>query len=184
MLIVWILVSVVIAAVVWLGFWILITFLVGRSERQKHFIAGSMPIVAPDGFYKGLAYLLGNRPVPWLGKSFEQENQKGFNIFTPKGALLLKVLTPFYKLFRVNSDGNTDAYYFKTSVSQGFRDKQIDTFKLDYDAAENPFLIRIILDEIVEVRPQEFLGKVHMKVFPGYYATIGFFGLKQAETRV
>jgi hypothetical protein len=52
-------------------------------------------------------------------------------------------------------------------------------FKLDYDSPENPFLIRIILDEMVEVAPGEFLGKVHMKVFPGYYATIGFFGLRK-----
>ena len=56
---------------------------------------------------------------------------------------------------------------------------QIDTFKLDYASPENPFLIGIILDEIVETAPQEYLGKVHMKVVPGYYATIGFFGLRK-----
>lgn len=179
MLVVWILVGVAIAVVAWLGLWMLVTFLVGQSERQKEFVAGSAPSEPPAGFYRGSAYLLGNRPVPWLGKSFESENKKGFNIFTPTGVSLLKVLTPLYKLFRLNADGNTDAYYFATSTGQGFRDKQIDTFKLDYDSAENPFLIRIILDEIVEVAPQEFLGKVHMKVFPGYYATIGYFGLKK-----
>jgi hypothetical protein len=178
-MVVWMLVSVAIALVAWLGLWMLITFLVGRSARQAQFVAGSAPSEAPDGFYRGSAYLLGNGPVPWLGKSFESGNQKGFNIFTPQGASLLKVMTPFYRLFRKNADGNTDAYYFKTSVSQGFRDKEIDTFKLDYDSPENPFLIRIILDEIVESGPREFLGKVHMKVFPGYYATIGFFGLRK-----
>jgi hypothetical protein len=179
MFIVWILLWLVIAILVWLGFWMLMTFLVGQSARQKQFVEGKLPSVAPDGFYKGSAYLLGNGPVPWLGKSFEAANNVGFNIFTPKGASLLKVMTPFYKLFRKNADGNTDAYYFKTSTSEGFRDKEIDTFKLDYDSPENPFLIRIILDEIVETVPQEYLGKVHMKVFPGYYATIGFFGLRK-----
>jgi hypothetical protein len=182
MMIVWIAVPLVAAVVIWLAFFILLTFVSGKSHRQVAFVAGKLPDSAPDGFYTGSAYLFGNRPVPWLGKSFERENQRGFNIFTPTGASLLKILTPFYKLFRINADGNTDAYYFKTSVSEGFRDKQIHTFKLDYDSPENPFLIRIILDEIVEVAPQEFLGKVHMKVFPGYYATIGFFGLK-ADTR-
>jgi hypothetical protein len=179
MLIVWILLWVVIALLVWLGFWMLITFLAGQSARQKQFVEGKLPQPAPDGFYKGSAYMLGNGPVPWLGKSFEAANNVGFNIFTPGGASLLKIMTPFYKLFRKNSDGNTDAYYFKTSASPGFRDKEIDTFKLDYDRSENPFLIRIILDEIVETAPQEYLGKVHMKVFPGYYATIGFFGLRK-----
>lgn len=179
MLVIWILISVVIAVVLWLGFWMLLTFLVGQSERQKQFVGGSAPSVAPDGFYNGSAYLLGNRPVPWLGKSFESENQKGFNIFTPRGASLLKIMTPLYKLFRLNKDGNTDAYYFKTTTGPGFKDKTIDVFKLDYDSPENPFLIRIILDEMVETSPQEFLGKVHIRVFPGYFATIGFFGLRK-----
>lgn len=117
--------------------------------------------------------------MPWLGKSFERDNEKGFNIFTPGGASLLKLMTPFYKLFRENRDGNTDAYYFATSTGRGFKDPTIETFKLDYDAAENPFLIRIILDEIVQTAPDEYLGKVHMKVFPGFFATIGYFGLSK-----
>lgn len=179
MLIVWILLWTVIALVAWLGFWAVVTFLVNNSARQKQFVMGKLPSVAPDGFYKGSAYMLGGGPVPWLGKAFEPANNAGFNIFTPRGASLLRVMTPFYKLFRKNADGNTDAYYFKTSTSQGFRDREIDTFKLDYNSSENPFLVRIILDEIVETAPQEFLGKVHMKVFPGYYATIGYFGLRQ-----
>jgi hypothetical protein len=32
---------------------------------------------------------------------------------------------------------------------------------------------------MVEIAPDEFLGKVHLKVFPGYFATIGFFGLRR-----
>ena len=120
MLVLWILVGVIIAVGVWLGFWMLVTHFVGLSKRQRKFIAGTAPTVAPDGFYNGSAYLLGSRPVPWLGKSFESGNAKGFNIFTPRGASLLKIMTPLYKLFRLNKDGNTDAYYFKTSVGPGF----------------------------------------------------------------
>ena len=179
MLILWIVVSLIIAAAGWLGFWMLLNFLSGKSHWQAKFVAGTLPDSPPDGFYIGSAYMLGGRPVPWLGKSFERDNSKGFNIFTPHGASLLKVLTPFYKLFRKNADGNTDAYYFATSTGSGFKDRQIETFKLDYDSAENPFLIRIILDEIVQLDSGDYLGKVHMKVFPGYYATIGYFGLRK-----
>lgn len=180
MLFIWVIVWLIIAIAAWLGFWTLVTFFVGKSRRQGEFLLGGLPGEYPDGFYKGKAFLLGNRPVPWLGKSFERENSRGFNIFTPAGASLLMLMTPFYKQFRKNPDGNTDAYYFMTSAGPAFRDKGIETIKLDYDSPENPFLIRIVLDEIVEVAPQEFLGKVHVKVFPGYYATIGFFGLKQS----
>ena len=179
MLLLWIIIWLAVAVVLWIALWSLVSFLVSKTNRQGKFLQGSLPSEAPDGFYPGAAYLLGSSPVPWLGKSFEPENDLGFNIFTPKGAALLKMMTPFYNKFRVNADGNTDAYYFKTSTGPGFRDKSIDTFKLDYDSPENPFLIRIILDEIVETAPQEFLGKVHLKVFPGFYATIGFFGLRK-----
>lgn len=181
MFVLWLAVGLAMALIAWVMFWIGLSFLVGRSARQEQFLRGTLPTSPPDQFYRGSAYLLGNRPVPWLGKSFEKENNLGFNIFTPKGGQLLKVMTPLYKRFRTNVDGNTEAYNFKTSIGAGFKDNEIDTFKLDYDSSENPFLIRIILDEIVEVAPEEFLGKVHMKVFPGYYATVGFFGLRKSQ---
>lgn len=179
MLIVWITIAIVVFVASWLGFFALLNYLSCRSHWQAKFIAGSLPEPPPDGFYKGSAYLLGNASVPWLGKSFERDNNKGFNIFTPQGASLLKVMTPFYRLFRKNADGNTDAYYFATSTSAGFKDKEVETFKLDYASPENPFLISIILDEIVQTSPGEYLGKVHVKVFPGFYSTIGFFGLQK-----
>jgi hypothetical protein len=179
MLFLWVLLSGVAALILWLGFWSLVTFLVGKSRRQAEFVSGSVSGAAPDGFYKGSAYLLGSGPVPWLGKSFESANNLGFNIFTPQGASLLKIMTPLYKLFRKNIDGNTDAYNFKTFTGPALNDPSVDVIKLDYNSPENPFLIRIILDEIVETSPQQYLGKVHLKVFPGVYSTIGFFGLRK-----
>jgi hypothetical protein len=179
MLIVEIVITILAAMTVWTAIWVLTSFFVGKSKKQEQFVANTAPATGPEGFYRGAAYLLGNQPVPWLGKTFESGQHHGFNVFTPKGASMLKILTPLYKLFRINSDGNTEAYYFKTSIGSGLKDVDTQVFKLDYDSPENPFLIRIILDEMVEVGPNEFLGKVHMKVLPGYYATIGFFGLRK-----
>ena len=181
MSILWILVTLVVITLAWFAFWMLITLISSKSSWQEKFVNGSLPSSTPEGFHRGSAYLLGDRPVPWLGKSFDSANDLGFNIFTPNGAKLLRVMTPLYKAFRINVDGNTEAYNFKTYSSVGFKDKGVDTFKLDYASPENPFLIRIILDEIVETAPDEYLGKVHLKVLPGYYATIGFFGLKKTR---
>lgn len=178
-LLLWTLLSLLIAIMAWLGLWALVTFLVSRSRRQADFAGGSVSGPSPEGFYNGSAYLLGGGPVPWLGKSFERANNLGFNIFTPPGGRLLKMLTPFYRVFRINADGNTNAYDFNTYTGPALKDPSLDVIKLDYNSAENPFLIRIILDEIVETAPREYLGKVHLKVFPGFYSTIGFFGLKQ-----
>jgi hypothetical protein len=179
MLIIWILAGILAFLAVWLGFWSLVTVVVGMGRRQKEFLGGSIPQAAPEGFYNGSAYLLGGGPVPWLGKSFDRANSLGFNIFTPQGAALLKILMPLYKLFRKNNEGNTDGFFFKTRTARSLKDGSLDVIKLDYDSPENPFLIRIILDEIVETAPGEFLGKVHLKVFPGVYSTIGFFGLRE-----
>jgi hypothetical protein len=179
MLFVWILAGMMTFLVVWRAFWSLVTLLVGASRRQKEFLEGSVPQAAPEGFYNGSAYLLGGGPVPWLGKSFDSANSLGFNIFTPQGGSLLKILTPLYKLFRKNKEGNTDAFFFKTRTEPALKDGALDVIKLDYDSAENPFLIRIILDELVETAPEQYLGKVHLKVFPGIYSTIGFFGLQK-----
>jgi hypothetical protein len=179
MLFLWIILSIIAALVLWLGFWSLVSLLVGMSSRHAEFVKGTVSGPPPNGFFNGSAYLLGGGPVPWLGKSFQSANNLGFNIFTPQGATLLKLITPLYNLFRVNGEGNTDAYFFKTRNGPALKDPSLDVIKLDYDSKENPFLIRIILDEIVETSPGEYLGKVHLKVFPGFYSTIGFFGLKR-----
>jgi hypothetical protein len=179
MLILWIIADVLIAIAVWLVFWVFVSYLVSLSGRQKEFVKGRLPSPPPEGFYRGTAHLLGGGPVPWLGKSFKSADDQGYNIFTPKGASILKILSPLYKRFSVNDESNTNAYYFQTSVGKGLKDENTDVFKLNYDSPENPFPIRIILDEMVQVAPDEFLGKVHVKVFPGYYATVGFFGLKK-----
>ena len=179
MLFLWILFGIIGFLAVWLAFWSLVTVLVGTGRRQAEFARGKVPLAGPEGFYNGSAYLLGGGPVPWLGKSFDRAGNLGFNIFTPNGGSLLRALMPFYKLFRVNEEGNTDAFFFKTRTAQALKDGALDVIKLDYNSAENPFIIRIILDEIVETSPGQYLGKVHLKVFPGFYSTIGFFGLKK-----
>lgn len=155
-----------------------ITYLVGRSPYQSMFVGGKAPDPAPQGFHKGLPHVLFDKKTPWMGKSFDRDTQTGFNIFTPTGASILKIATPLYSRFHLNPEGNTDAYYFKTFIGKGKKDAEIDVMKLDYDSAENPWLIRIILDEIVETAPDSYLGKIHVKVLPGFYVTIGYFGLR------
>ncbi len=173
----WTLLLIVAAVLLWLLFWSMVSFLAGRSKFQKQFTEGRIPTQKPDGFYTGAAHLVPLKNVPWLGKSFSSAEDTGFNIFTPTGAKLLKLTTPLYKFFAVNNDGNSRAYNFNTFVGNGLKDKDLQVVKLNYDAPENPFLIRIILDEIVEIAPEQFLGKVHLKVFPSFYSTIGYFGL-------
>ncbi len=164
----------IVAAILILGS--LVTLLVERSPYHKMFVQGRVPD-SLDGFHTGMAHVLFDKQVPWLGKHFDRQQQFGFNVFTPLGARILKFASPFYRKFSVNEESNTRAYYFKTWVGKGKKDKQLDVFKLDYDTPENPLFIRIILDEVVEIAPQQYLGKIHVKFLPGFFVTIGYFGL-------
>ncbi|MEZ5428107.1 MAG: hypothetical protein R2747_17680 [Pyrinomonadaceae bacterium] len=179
MLILWILFSIAAALAVWLGFWSLVSLFVRQSRFHRQFISGTLPEAAPDGFYRGTAHIFFDRQTPWLGKSFDPAGGFGFNIFSPAGASILKMLAPFYRLFTVNEGGNTDAFYFETRVEAGLKDQDVNVIKLDYDRSENPLPIRIILDEIVAVGPDAYLGKIHLKVFPGFFTTIGYFSLRK-----
>lgn len=171
-------VAIAVVAILLVG--VLITFLSEHSPYQKMFAQGKLPSAAPQGFHPGQPHVLLDKKTPWLGKSFDSQAQIGFNIFTPVGASILKIATPLYKKFGLNTDGNTRAYYFRTYTGKGKKDANTDVIKLDYDSAENPFLIRIILDEIVEIAPQQYLGKIHVKFLPGFFVTVGYFGLRQA----
>ncbi|MEO8650050.1 MAG: hypothetical protein ABI539_12875 [Acidobacteriota bacterium] len=177
MLAIWIIGIIFAAVVIWLLFWRLVTTLVTAGSRQKQFAAGKRPSQPPDGFYRGNAILLSGANTPWKGKYFEAESDRGFNVFSASGTRLLRIMTPFYRGFRSNGTGGTDAYYFATRIGSGLRDKGIEVVKLDYDSKDNPYLIRIILDEIVETGPEEYLGKVHVRIFPGVFTTVGFFAL-------
>lgn len=157
----------------------LITFIIERSPYQPAFVAGRAPDPGPDGFHPGEAHVLFDKKTPWLGKQFDRQAQIGFNIFTPLGARILKVASPLYQKFSINEEGNTRAYYFKTYIGKGRKDVNTDVFKLDYDMPENPFWIRAILDEVVEIAPREYLGKIHVKFLPGFFVTIGYFGLRE-----
>jgi len=170
-------IAVAVAAILVIGS--LTTFFVERSPYQQTFVAGRAPDPLPDGFHPGEAHVLLDKQTPWLGKSFDAKNQIGFNIFTPLGARILKFASPLYQKFSVNEEGATRAYYFKTYIGKGKKDVNTDVFKLDYDMPENPFWIRAILDEVVEIAPQQYLGKIHVRLLPGFFITIGYFGLRK-----
>jgi hypothetical protein len=171
-----ILVIILILFVAFLG---ILNFASTQSSYQTEFTKGTITGSAPSGFYPGKAHVLGDADVPWLGKSFDSKNQNGHNLFSPTGGTILSYATPFYSKSTVDTAGNTHAYYFKTYEGYGIKDPNTKVIKLDYSSPENPWIIRIILDEIVAVGKNEYLGKIHLKIFGDHYITLGYFGLKK-----
>jgi hypothetical protein len=60
-------------------------------------------------------------------------------------------------------------------------DPDITTFKIDYDFEANPnFLIRRILDEVVQIAPGRLLGKILFHVGDRFHL-IGYFSLRAPD---
>ena len=115
--------------------------------------------------------------MPWQGKRFDNQAATGDNRLTRSTGLVGKLLWPLYSM-RDHADGKL-AFDFKTYVDAGKADPDVDVMVIDYaDIEENPDLvIRKIRDELVELVPGVYLGKIMYNTGSGYYK-LGYFALR------
>ena len=80
------------------------------------------------------------------------------------------------------------AFRFRTYTGPGKVDQDRETLKSDYDSADNPgLLIRDILDELVEIVPGAYLGKVLLRrgsADSPRWKLVGYFALQPAAVTV
>lgn len=133
------------------------TLMVERTENQRIFAAGTLPQTPPDGFLRGTVGT-GKAPGGWLGKKFNASTNTGINILEQEGK-------------------QVERFPFRTYAGTGLRDR-MPVYKIDYNSSANPWWVRAITDEIVEVSPGKYLGKVHIRLVPGIAFTVGFFRLE------
>ncbi len=129
------------------------TYRIEHRAEQARFSGGSLPKPPPDGPYKG-----GQRSgvgSDWQGKTFNQKAGTGINRFN-----------------------GGEKYTFKTYETKGLRDNK-QVLRIDYKQAGNPWWLRFIVDEIVQVDKDKYLGKVHLKVIPGLTFTLTYFTLQK-----
>ena len=132
------------------------TLQIEQSPQQTIFAKGKVPKELPDGLYRGSSEGYGGS---WHGKKFNRELATGINLFKAKETVQEK-------------------YAFKTYVGKGLKDT-IQVIKIDYNLPNNPFWLRLILDEVVEVEPGKYLGKLHVNIVPGMPFTLAFFELNK-----
>ncbi|HXJ66518.1 MAG TPA: hypothetical protein VNN79_22390, partial [Actinomycetota bacterium] len=102
------------------------------------------------------------------------------NRFLPNSRIPMKVVFPKYSPETVTVN-RIEAFPFRNRVAPGAVDPDLETFKIDYDFDANPdFLIRRILDEVVQIAPGRLLGKILFRV-SGRFHLIGYFSLRSAE---
>lgn len=154
---VWIIIGTfLIIVLLFINFGVVRSMQVQSSGNQKIFSEGKVPQILPDGFYKGS---VGDFATPWLGKKFDRAASTGINVFLENGKI-------------------KEAFPFKTYIGKGLQDKNLSVIKIDYSKSE-PWWVRFVIDEIVEIKPNVFLGKVHIIFIPGLPFTIGYFRLEQ-----
>jgi hypothetical protein len=125
-------------------------------------------------FYEWLT----SRWMPWLGKSFNSAQQTGENIFTKDSYLLARFFNPFYHDFVADGPKTYRGFAFRTYAAPGLADPDRTVLKIDYDRDDNPSLtVRRVLDELVQLDEQLYLGKAHVRWWSGGWQIVAYFSL-------
>jgi hypothetical protein len=160
------------------------------EELNELFTGGHPPAPLPDGFLRGrpvtsriapafdaTARRLASITMPWLGKKFDAPAGRGVNILTPLARKPMKLLWPSYEPVTTFAD-RIEAFEFTTRIDAGALDPDVQVLKIDYDFDANPaFIIRRVLDELVQIDAGLYLGKVLYR-WKGEFHSIGFFTLE------
>lgn len=163
----------------------------GLAALNNLFRAGTAPGSALNGRYAGrlvaiditpgltqLFQLLLNTWMPWLGKTFNASNQRGDNIFTKDSYFLARLFNPLYRDFTADESGTYRGFAFHTYIAPGLVDQDRTVLKIDYNLKENPLLtVRRVLDELVQIDDNLFLGKAHVHWWWGGWQTVAYFSL-------
>jgi hypothetical protein len=157
------------------------------AELQELFLSGQ-PAEGIDGQTEGILVTWTMNPVvdkligsvtnawmPWLGKKFFPDRQRGVNTLTNSARWPSKLLWPLYATG--DSPLGRSAFDFTTYVEAGRLDPSVDVLVIDYGSVtSNPrLLIRQIRDELVQIVPGANLGKMLVSVpgrrelFPALY---------------
>ena len=122
------------------------------------------------------------RRMPWVGKLFDATNQKGDNIFWRSSLPAFRLCCPFYRGYLDDSKETMRAFSFRTYIGKGIQDPDRQVLKIDYNDKSNPALsMRRILDELVQVDDNFYLGKAHVRWWWGKWQLVFYFTLQLAE---
>ncbi len=132
------------------------TYRNNRSNSAEQFAKGKLPSPSLDGFQKGSAnFYTGS----WQGKTFDVHAESGINNFG-------------------TGSTSTEKYSFKTYTGTDLQSKNLEVFKIDYQNGKNSWWISPLLDEVVEVAPGQYLGKIYYRLIPKYPFVLGYFNLE------
>lgn len=152
-------------------------FINGKTPKQLDgFYRGSLDQVIDTNFVETLAKIAVSIFLPWKGKWFNAKNNMGDNI-------LPSFLVPIIRLkigdnYKIKKEfGGSHVFPFKTSIQKGLKDN-MRVLRLDYNIPQNPPIVRKVIDELVGVGKDSYLGKAHIKE-DNSFRTVAFFSLNK-----
>jgi hypothetical protein len=163
----------------------------GADEQLNELFRSGGPVTELDGPTDGILVLttttaltdvalkaLTSVWMPWEGKRFDADSGTGDNRMTDQSVVVSKVLWPLYSM-KESAEGRL-AFDFKTYVEAGKEDPDREVMVIDYaDVPSNPrLLIRSIRDELVELVPGTYLGKILYRLPTRSYVKLGYFALR------
>lgn len=164
----------------------------GLEQLGQMFREGSFPRAPLDGETSGQMIAadivpLVTHPVvrlltatrPWIGKVFDAGNETGENLLTPGFVSVARVLFPGYRGFRPAGEHAFAGFSFRTYPGDGLQDRDRRVLKIDYDRPENPPVIRRILDELVQIDDNYYLGKAHLRLSATRWHLLFVFALQR-----
>lgn len=103
--------------------------------------------------------------MPWKGKAFKPEAKEGRNLFTNSFRPVQHALWPGYDIDYPEREGRYSTFSFTTWEGRSaFTPDGLDVLKIDYEHPQSPWLIRDILDELVQIEDGLFLGQALLRV--------------------
>jgi hypothetical protein len=116
--------------------------------------------------------------MPWQGKTLNAASHSGKNVFACDSLALTHILFPFYHHIADDGPNTYRAFAFRTQLGPGRSDLDRTVLKIDYDLPDNPRLtVRRVLDELVQVSDDLYLGKAHVHWWWGKWQMVAYFTL-------
>ncbi len=135
------------------------SFQKGTPQKPEGFYRGTLLQLLPKTPTEQVGTLLSHLFLPWKGKQFSSKDQRGINILPSFMSPFLSLVFP--KAVEKKDSYGVSAFPFQTKETKGIQDT-ITVIQLDYNQPTNPPRVRQVIDEIVSIGTDTFLGKAFL----------------------
>jgi len=103
--------------------------------------------------------------MPWKGKTFDPEAKEGRNVFSTSFRVVQRILWPGDDLDWPLADRRYATFPFTTwDGPSAHTPGGADVLKIDYEHPQSPWLVRDVLDELVRIDDELFLGQALFRI--------------------